>query len=85
MNNALEPVLAAEDDPWRCDYCGESYQFQTHPGCLTKALTELGKARGVAREYYHDLKQEVGDYVWQKHYAHDHEEFPWLKESDAKP
>jgi ABC-type ATPase with predicted acetyltransferase domain len=39
-----EDVLAGEADPWRCDYCGESYRFQTHPACLKKALAQRDAA-----------------------------------------
>jgi hypothetical protein len=45
-----EAVLPA-GTPWRCPYCGESYQFQTHPACLQKALRERDEARGWARRY----------------------------------
>ena len=38
------------DNFWLCPYCGDSYQFSTHPGCLRKALRERDAARALLRE-----------------------------------
>lgn len=43
-----------------------------------RAVRERDEARARAREYYHDLRQEVSDYIWNKHYARDGEEHDWL-------
>lgn len=49
MSDAFESPVLPEGAPWRCPYCGESYQFQTHPDCLKKALQERDEAREAAR------------------------------------
>jgi hypothetical protein len=73
-----EGPLLPEGAPYRCPFCGESYQFTTHPHCLKKALLERNEARAVARRLYH-----LGTWSRVQHVFH--EEYPWLKESDGKP
>ena len=59
MSDAFEPPVLPEGAPWRCPYCGESYQFQTHPGCLKKALEERDAARAVAIEVAETLQYDA--------------------------
>ncbi len=84
----VEGPLLPEGEPRRCPYCGESYQFRAHPGCLKKALAERDAARTVAR---------LAVVAWRARQdslslpgcGHDepeiqalYEEHSWLKESD---
>lgn len=61
-----------------CPICG-------HPGvhrvneCLRQSVQERDEARAVAQEFYADLRSEVSDYIWEKHYRVETERFPWLK------
>lgn len=41
-------------------------------------IRQRASSRWIAAEYYADLKQHVGEHLWEKHYARDVEEHPWL-------
>jgi hypothetical protein len=41
---------------------------------------ERDEARARAREYYFDVQQLAGEYQWNKHWAGDVDDYPWLKE-----
>lgn len=50
--------------------------------CLEAGRDE---ARGVAREYRADLKALLTDHHWEKQYARDPLQFPWLEPAEETP
>lgn len=49
---------------------------------LEERSEERDQARDQARLYRRDIQQLAGSYQWEKQYAADLDEFPWLKESE---
>lgn len=47
---------------------------------VARLAADVYEAQKVAQEYYGDLRQELDDYQWEKHYAHDpeSEDRTWL-------
>jgi hypothetical protein len=41
---------------------------------------ERDEARKLAWEYRWDIRSYVSEYAWEKHWAHDQEDYPWLPE-----
>lgn len=51
-----------------------------HDAVCDAVYEERDEARNLAWSYFWDLRQHVSDYEWDKHYAADLEETPWLQE-----
>lgn len=50
---------------------------------IERLTAERDEARRLSQEYYFDISQMAGSYLWHKHWAVDAENYDWLEKIDV--